>query len=112
VAAFKGVFFNAGDLPADVRQRDALLLRVIGSPDPYRKHSDRLGGATSSTSKVVLLSKSQRAGCDVDYLFGAVAIDAPLIDWPGIGTSENRRHSADGRDRLANRKGDFIAQCA
>ncbi len=79
----KGVFFNAVDLPADAQQRDALLLRVIGSPDPYRKQSDGMGGATSSTSKVVVLSKSQRAGYDVDYLFGAVAIDAPLIDWSG-----------------------------
>lgn len=79
----KGVFFNAADLPSDVQQRDALLLRVIGSPDPYRKHSDGMGGATSSTSKVVLLSKSRRAGCDIDYLFGAVAIEASLIDWSG-----------------------------
>lgn len=79
----KGVFFNLADLPADAVQRDAILLRVIGSPDPYCKHSDGIGGATSSTSKVVLLSKSQHAGCDVDYLFGAVALDAPLIDWSG-----------------------------
>lgn len=79
----KGIFFNSADLPADVQQRDALLLRVIGSPDPYGKHSDGIGGATSSTSKVVVLSKSQRNGCDIDYLFGAVAIDAPLIDWSG-----------------------------
>lgn len=79
----KGVFFNATDLPADPRQRNAVLLRVIGSPDPYGKHSDGMGGATSSTSKVVILSKSNRPGCDVDYLFGAVAIDQPLIDWSG-----------------------------
>lgn len=79
----KGVFFLATDLPADAAARDAILLRVIGSPDPYGKHSDGMGGATSSTSKVVLLSPSTRPGCDVDYLFGAVAIDAPLIDWSG-----------------------------
>lgn len=79
----KGVFFNATDLPADPRQRNAVLLRVIGSPDPYGKHSDGMGGATSSTSKVVILSKSNRSGCDVDYLFGAVAIDQLLIDWSG-----------------------------
>lgn len=79
----KRVFFNLADLPSDAVQRDAILLRVIGGPDPYGKHSDGIGGATSSTSKVVLLSKSQRPGCDVDYLFGAVAIDAPLIDWSG-----------------------------
>ncbi|MGS0740807.1 2-methylaconitate cis-trans isomerase PrpF [Glaciimonas sp. GG7] len=79
----KGVFFHADDLPDDPRQRDALLLRVIGSPDPYGKHSDGMGGATSSTSKVVVLSRSQRTGIDVEYLFGAVAIDAPLIDWSG-----------------------------
>ncbi len=79
----KGVFFNAADLPADAAQRDALLLRVIGSPDPYGKHSDGMGGATSSTSKVVILAPSRQAGCAVDYLFGAVAIDAPLIDWSG-----------------------------
>ncbi len=79
----KGVFFKSSDLPADPAARDALLLRVVGSPDPYRKHSDGIGGATSSTSKVVILSPSQRPGCAVDYLFGAVAIDAPLIDWSG-----------------------------
>lgn len=79
----KGVFFNAADLPADPQQRNALLLRVIGSPDPYGKHSDGMGGATSSTSKVVILSKSSRPGCDIDYLFGAVAIEQPLIDWSG-----------------------------
>lgn len=79
----KGVFFLASDLPEDPVTRDAMLLRVIGSPDPYGKHSDGMGGATSSTSKVVLLSPSKRADCDVDYFFGAVAIDAPLIDWSG-----------------------------
>ncbi|HXD05024.1 MAG TPA: 2-methylaconitate cis-trans isomerase PrpF [Burkholderiaceae bacterium] len=79
----KGVFFLASDLPSDPRARDRLLLRVIGSPDRYGKHIDGMGGATSSTSKVVLLSKSTRAQCDVDYLFGAVAIDAAVIDWSG-----------------------------
>ncbi|MCC8432701.1 2-methylaconitate cis-trans isomerase PrpF [Reyranella aquatilis] len=79
----KGVFFQARDLPSDPAARDRLLLRVIGSPDRYGKHTDGMGGATSSTSKVVILSKSDREGCDVDYRFGQVAIDAPVIDWSG-----------------------------
>jgi probable AcnD-accessory protein PrpF len=79
----KGVFFLAGDLPSDEQTRDRILLRVIGSPDPYGKQIDGMGGATSSTSKVVILSKSTRPDCDVDYLFGQVAIDAPVIDWSG-----------------------------
>ena len=79
----KGVFFLADDLPSDPKERDRILLRVIGSPDPYGKHTDGMGGATSSTSKVVILSKSRRQGCDVDYLLGQVAIDQPLVDWSG-----------------------------
>jgi hypothetical protein len=79
----KGVFFLGRDLPSNLRERDALLLRVIGSPDPYGKHTDGMGGATSSTSKVVIVTPSRRDDCDVDYLFGAVSIDAPLIDWSG-----------------------------
>ena len=79
----KGVFFEPGDLPADPLLRDALLLRVIGSPDPYGKQTDGMGAATSSTSKVVLVSRSTRAGCDVDYLFGQVDIEQPRIDWTG-----------------------------
>ena len=79
----KGVFFLAPDLPADPCERDALLLRVIGSPDRYGKHIDGMGGATSSTSKVVVVSTSARDGCDVDYLFGQVAVDRPVIDWSG-----------------------------
>ena len=83
----KGVFFRLQDLPAAAQQpgpaRDALLLRVIGSPDPYGKHTDGMGGATSSTSKVVILSSSHRPEHDVDYLFGQVAIDQPFIDWSG-----------------------------
>jgi len=79
----KGVFFRREDLPADPAARDRLLLRVIGSPDPYGKQVDGMGGATSSTSKVVILSRSEREGCDVDYLFGQVAIDRPHIDWSG-----------------------------
>lgn len=83
----KGVFFRLNDLPevaqAPGAARDAILLRVIGSPDPYGKHTDGMGGATSSTSKVVILSKSERAGHDVDYLFGQVSIDKPFIDWSG-----------------------------
>lgn len=79
----KGVFFLPGDLPADRATRDALLLRVMGSPDPYRQQIDGMGGASSSTSKVVLVSRSAREDCDVDYLFGQVSIDQALIDWSG-----------------------------
>lgn len=83
----KGVFFRLEDLPLTAQQpgaaRDHLLLRVIGSPDPYAKHTDGMGGATSSTSKTVILSKSQQPGHDVDYLFGQVSIDKPFVDWSG-----------------------------
>lgn len=83
----KGVFFSLQDLPDAARvpgpARDALLLRVIGSPDPYEKQIDGMGGATSSTSKTVILSKSTRADHDVDYLFGQVSIDKPFVDWSG-----------------------------
>ncbi len=79
----KGVFFRAEDLPADAARRDAILLRVIGSPDPYGKQIDGMGGATSSTSKVVILSRSRQPGCDIDYLFGAGSIGSPVIDWSG-----------------------------
>ncbi|NRA83205.1 MAG: 2-methylaconitate cis-trans isomerase PrpF, partial [Gammaproteobacteria bacterium] len=83
----KGVFFNLGDLPAIAQvagaARDAILLRVIGSPDPYGKQTDGMGGATSSTSKTVILSKSSQPDHDVDYLFGQVAIDRAFVDWSG-----------------------------
>lgn len=83
----KGVFFNLQDLPEAAQlpgaARDALLLRVIGSPDPYDKQIDGMGGATSSTSKTVILSKSIKPDHDVDYLFGQVAIDKPFVDWSG-----------------------------
>jgi probable AcnD-accessory protein PrpF len=83
----KGVFFSLQDLPLAAQvpgpYRDALLLRVIGSPDPYGKQTDGMGGATSSTSKTVILSKSQHIDHDVDYLFGQVAIDKPFVDWSG-----------------------------
>ena len=83
----KGVFFRLEDLPEAARQpgpaRDALLLRVIGSPDPYQKQIDGMGGATSSTSKTVILSKSESPDHDVDYLFGQVSIDKPFVDWSG-----------------------------
>ncbi|WP_454253720.1 2-methylaconitate cis-trans isomerase PrpF [Pseudomonas sp. Marseille-Q7302] len=79
----KGVFFHARDLPPAGPARDALLLRVVGSPDPYGKQIDGMGGATSSTSKVVVITPSCRPDCDVDYLFGAPAIEAPVIDWSG-----------------------------
>ncbi|WP_244817497.1 2-methylaconitate cis-trans isomerase PrpF [Caballeronia sp. Lep1P3] len=83
----KGVFFRLNDLPEAARvpgaARDALFLRVIGSPDPYGKQIDGMGGATSSTSKTVIVSKSTRPGHDVDYLFGQVSIDKPFVDWSG-----------------------------
>ncbi len=83
----KGVFFRLDDLPASCQQagaaRDALLLRVIGSPDPYAAHIDGMGGATSSTSKCVILSRSSKADHDVDYLYGQVAIDKAFVDWSG-----------------------------
>lgn len=83
----KGVFFRLGDLPEAARvpgpARDALLMRVIGSPDPYGKHTDGMGGATSSTSKCVIISKSTQPGHDVDYLYGQVAIDTAFVDWSG-----------------------------
>lgn len=83
----KGVFFNLTDLPAPAQvageARDRLLLRVIGSPDAYGKQTDGMGGATSSTSKTVILSKSEQPDHDVDYLFGQVAIDKPFVDWSG-----------------------------
>ncbi|QBJ79377.1 2-methylaconitate cis-trans isomerase PrpF [Aquitalea sp. USM4] len=83
----KGVFFRLQDLPAAAQQpgpvRDAILMRVIGSPDPYGKQIDGMGGATSSTSKTVILAKSSRPDHDVDYLFGQVAIDKAFVDWSG-----------------------------
>ncbi|GAB2690720.1 2-methylaconitate cis-trans isomerase PrpF [Aliiglaciecola aliphaticivorans] len=83
----KGVFFNLADLPQPAQSagayRDALLMRTIGSPDPYGKQTDGMGGATSSTSKTVIVSKSQQADHDVDYLFGQVAIDKAFVDWSG-----------------------------
>ncbi|HCM0424872.1 TPA: 2-methylaconitate cis-trans isomerase PrpF [Vibrio parahaemolyticus] len=83
----KGVFFNLEDLPSEAQvageARDKLLLRVIGSPDPYGKQIDGMGGATSSTSKTVIVSRSSRDDHDVDYLFGQVSIDKPFVDWSG-----------------------------
>lgn len=79
----KGVFFLKDDLPADRSKLEKLLLRVIGSPDPFGQQIDGMGGATSSTSKVVIIGRSQRPGCDVDYLFGQVAVREPLVDWSG-----------------------------
>ena len=83
----KGVFFRLQDLPQIAQlpgtARDTLLLRIIGSPDPYGKQIDGMGGATSSTSKAVILSRSSKEGHDVDYLFGQVAIDKAFVDWSG-----------------------------
>jgi 2-methylaconitate isomerase len=83
----KGVFFSLADLPEAAQiagpARDAICLRAIGSPDPYGKQIDGMGGGSSSTSKTVLVSKSTRPGHDVDYLFGQVAIERALVDWSG-----------------------------
>ena len=83
----KGVFFRLQDLPAFAqapgKARDALLVRVIGSPDPYGKQTDGMGGATSSTSKVVIISPASVPGHDVDYLYGQVPVDGDFIDWSG-----------------------------
>lgn len=83
----KGVFFRLEDLPAPAqvpgKVRDALLMRVIGSPDPYGKHTDGMGGATSSTSKCVIVAKSDVPDHDVDYLYGQVSIDTAFVDWSG-----------------------------
>ncbi|RTZ14518.1 2-methylaconitate cis-trans isomerase PrpF [Vibrio aquaticus] len=83
----KGVIFSLRDLPTEAQTpgeyRDALFLRVIGSPDPYSKQIDGMGGATSSTSKTAIVSKSERPDHDVDYLFGQVSIDKPFVDWSG-----------------------------
>ncbi|XKH00669.1 2-methylaconitate cis-trans isomerase PrpF [Marinobacter nauticus] len=83
----KGVFFRLQDLPEPCQvpgeARDKLLLRVIGSPDPYQKQIDGLGNATSSTSKSVILAEPTQPDHDVDYLFGQVSIDKPFVDWSG-----------------------------
>lgn len=83
----KGVFFRLADLPKACQvpgeARDRLLMRVIGSPDPYGAQIDGMGAATSSTSKTVIISKSSVPNHDVDYLFGQVAIDRPFVDWSG-----------------------------
>ena len=83
----KGVFFRLSDLPAAAQvpgpARDALLMRVIGSPDPYGKHTDGMGGATSSTSKCVIIGPATQPGHDVDYLYGQVSIDSAFVDWSG-----------------------------
>lgn len=83
----KGVFFSLDELPESCRvpgaARDALLLRVIGSPDPYGKQIDGMGGASSSTSKTVIIGRSAKPGHDVDYLFGQVSIDKSFVDWSG-----------------------------
>ena len=83
----KGVFFNLAELPESAQvagpARDNMILRVVGSPDPYGKQTDGMGGATSSTSKSVILAKSGVVDHDVDYLFGQVAIDKAFVDWSG-----------------------------
>lgn len=83
----KGVFFRLQDLPEPVQKpgqaRDHFLMRVIGSPDPYAKHTDGMGGATSSTSKCVIISASSQPDHDIDYLYGQVSIDTAFVDWSG-----------------------------
>src|SRR5690554_1764799 len=89
----KGAFFRLQDLPEACQvpgeARDKLLLRVIGSPDPYEKQIDGLGNATSSTSKTVILAAPTQPDHDVDYLFGQVAIDKPFVDWSGNRSEEH-----------------------
>lgn len=83
----KGVFFSYDDLPQKAKEDqeclDKLLLRVLGSPDPYKNQIDGLGGTTSSTSKSVIVSKSSKEDHDIDYLFGQVSVDKPFVDWSG-----------------------------
>ena len=79
----KGVFFRAGDLPGDPAQRDAILLRALGSPDPYQRQLDGLGGGLSSVSKAVVIGRSARDDADIDYTFAQVSVDEPLVDYAG-----------------------------
>lgn len=83
----KGTFFKLQDIPKEIwedeQKKDKFLLRVVGSPDPYKKQIDGMGGATSSTSKTVIIDKSKRDDHDVDYYFGQVSIDKPFVDWSG-----------------------------
>lgn len=79
----KGLFVRLEDLPSDLALRDRVLLRAFGSPDPYGRQMDGVGGGHSSASKVAVISRSARAGCDIDYLFGQVAVDRAMIDWSG-----------------------------
>ena len=79
----KGVFFRAGDLPDDQALRDAVLLRVLGSPDPYERQLDGLGGGLSSLSKAVIIGRSAREDADIDYTFAQVSVDEPLVDYAG-----------------------------
>ncbi len=83
----KGTFFNLADIPKEIWEnqeaKDKFLLRVVGSPDPYKKQIDGMGGASSSTSKTVIVDKSKRDDHDVDYYFGQIAIDKPFVDWSG-----------------------------
>src|SRR5690606_11782688 len=109
----KRVFFRLQDLPESCQvpgeARDRPFMRVIGSPDPYSAHIDGMGGATSSTSKCVILSTSSQPDHDVDYLYGQVSIDSPFVDWSGncgnLSTaagafrSEERRVGKEGRAR-------------
>lgn len=84
-AARKGVFFQGRDLPRDADVRDALLLRATGSPDPFAVHADGMGGGTPASSNVAVITPSRQDDCDIDCLFGTVAVDRPEIDWTGDG---------------------------
>ena len=79
----KGVFFHASDLPADPAERDAIILHVLGSPDPYQRQLNGLGGGISSLSKAVIVAPSRRPDADVDYTFAQVAVDRPIVDFSG-----------------------------
>ena len=77
----KGVFFHARDLPAERAARDAIFLAVLGSPDPYGRQLDGMGGGISSLSKAVIIGPPTHPDADVDYLFAQVAVDKPVVDW-------------------------------
>ena len=100
----RGVFFRQGDLPDDPSKRDRLLLRVLGSPDKYRRQIDGMGGASSSTSKAAIISPSSHPECDVDYLIAQVSIDEPIVDY-----SSNCGNLASAVGPFAIRKGMIAA---
>ena len=77
----KGVFFRAADLPDDPDLRNRIFLLAIGSPDPYGRQLNGMGGGLSSVSKAVVIGPANRNDADVDYTFAQVAVDAPVVDY-------------------------------